>query len=68
MAKRKDATKARTRYEQVRETGLTFVGQNGQHITGVPARNLEPNECSKFSAKTIDRMIESGLYTIGGTK
>lgn len=41
---------------------LRFVGQRGQHLTGVPARDLNVVEVGQLNTKEYDHLLASGLY------
>jgi len=58
------AKKKRDRLTTVRLQGLQFVGGNGRHITGVPARSLTLAEVGRLSTKQVDACIGSGLYVL----
>lgn len=48
---------------------LKYIGKKNQHITGVPARDLEDNEITELAVifhltdkSFIDLLIERGIY------
>lgn len=46
----------------MKQTALRFVGQPGQHLTGIPARDLTPEEAAALSDQDRQRCLGSGLY------
>lgn len=41
---------------------LRFIGQPGQHLTGIPARDLSAEEVSALSDQALSDCLASGLY------
>lgn len=62
MAKKKD--KQVNDLDLARELGLVFQGLAGQHLTGVPARNIAPDEMAHLSDEQLVACLESGLYVV----
>lgn len=60
MSKTKDKTSA----ELVLEVGLHYVGKNGGHLTGIPARDLSPEDTLALTKTQIEECLDSGLYKI----
>lgn len=44
--------------------GLTYTGQDGAHVSGIPARSLEPAEVALLSAEQVDACLKSHLYEV----
>ncbi|MCL4867792.1 MAG: hypothetical protein KJ063_02390 [Anaerolineae bacterium] len=53
---------------QAAERGLNFVPYNGDHLTGVPARNLSPDEVKQLTDKQVLACLATGLYVIAPEK
>lgn len=62
MAKKKD--KQVNDLDLAREQGLVFQGSAGQHLTGVPARNIAPTEMAYLTDEQLVACLESGLYVV----
>lgn len=62
------ATKDKTSAELVLEVGLHYVGQNGGHLTGIPARDLSPQDVQALTKTQIEDCLDSGLYKIAHNK
>lgn len=41
---------------------LQFIGQPGQHLSGIPARDLTPDEVRVLSDQQRERCLASRLY------
>lgn len=66
MAKKKNSTKTLTPAAEARLKGLVFIGAPGSHITGIPPRDLAPEEVGQLTIKQIERALFSGLYEYNG--
>ena len=56
-------TKAKERKEQARRRGLRYVGDGGQHLTGVPAQDLSPEDVGRLTTKQIEAVLaRTDLY------
>ncbi|MBK8990160.1 MAG: hypothetical protein IPM39_29535 [Chloroflexi bacterium] len=44
--------------------GLVYIGQNGAHISGLPARDLSPDEVALLSPEQVDVCLKSNLYEV----
>ena len=65
MAKKKKLTKAEL--QQARENGLVYEGQNGAHLTGVPARDLFASEAAVMSDTQLNDCVLSKVYEIAAS-
>lgn len=45
-------------------TGVSFKAPPGHYISGIPRRNLTPEEWDRLPASKQKRALESGLYKI----
>lgn len=48
----------------MKQTALRFIGQPGQHLTGIPSRDLSPDETSQLSEEAQKLCLSSGLYQL----
>lgn len=67
MAKKK-SEQPKSPAAQARQQGLTYVAQDGSHLSGVPATDISPDEVGQLTIKQIEAALASGLYTLGGEK
>lgn len=44
--------------------GLVYIGQNNAHISGLPARDLSPEEVALLSPEQVDVCLKSNLYEV----
>lgn len=44
--------------------GLRYVGANGDHISGIPARDLPPAEAVLLSEEQVAACLNSKLYEV----
>lgn len=44
--------------------GLRYIGANGDHISGIPARDLTPSEVANLSDEQVTACLESKLYEV----
>ncbi len=65
VAKKTKAAKL-TPAATARRKGLVFVGTEGRHITGIPARDLLPNHVGQLTIIQIEAALNSGLYELNG--
>ena len=61
-------TSQKTLTARALELGLVYQGQRGDHLTGIPARNLSPSEVAGISSKDLTACLKSNLYIIQATK
>lgn len=52
------------RLDLIRQHGLKYVRTDGLHLTGIPSRNLTPEECGQLSVWALEDCLGSGLYEI----
>lgn len=43
-------------------TQLTYNGRDGAHLTGIPARDLEPADIEQLTTQQLEICLTSGLY------
>lgn len=54
-----------TPYGLACEHGLVYIGKNGDHLTGIPARHVAPEEVAALlTGVQVSQCIASGLYKI----
>lgn len=46
----------------MKPSGYRYVGREGQHLSGIPARDLTPEEAAALSDQDRQRCLGSGLY------
>ena len=44
--------------------GLRYIGKDGAHISGIPAKSLNPAEVALLSAAQVDACLKSSLYEV----
>lgn len=44
--------------------GLAYTGQDGAHISGIPARSLTPAEVALLSPEQVEACLKSKLYEV----
>lgn len=58
-----------TPYSLSCEHGLVYIGANGDHLTGIPARDLSPDDVAALlDSRQVNQCIASGLYKIAHNK
>lgn len=46
----------------MKQRAYQFIGQDGQHLSGIPARDLSAEEVSALSDQARKKCLASGLY------
>lgn len=49
-----------------RKQGLHYANKAGHHFSGIPARDLSPDEVNELPEHLLKACLESGVYVVAG--
>lgn len=52
------------KYSKPAVTGLKYIGRDGGHLTGIPARDLSVADVATLSEAQVDACLKSKLYEV----